>query len=58
MLEILLISLIVSCLFALIWEMIPDPAKKYWKYIRSVNRDARKGYRRKYNFSWRFNSRR
>lgn len=53
MLEILLISLIVSCLVGLIWDLIPDPWKKYWKYIRLVNRDRKKCRRRRYSFTWR-----
>lgn len=53
MLEISLLIIIVSCLFRLIWEMIPDPAKKYWKYIRLCSRDRRKGHRRRYSFTWR-----
>lgn len=51
--EISLISIIVLCLIRLIWEMIPDPAKKYFGYIRSVAKDRRKGRRRKYTFTWR-----
>lgn len=58
MIEILCISLIVLCLFALIWEMIPDPAKKYWGYIWQVRKDQRKGRRRKWTFIWRINSNR
>lgn len=51
--EILLISIIVLCLIRLTWEFIPDPKKKYWKYIRMVSKDRRKGRRRKYTFTWR-----
>lgn len=51
--EILLIGIIVSCLMRLIWELIPDPVKKYWNYIRMVSQDRRKGRRRKYVFTWR-----
>lgn len=37
----------------LIWELIPDPAKKWWKYCRMVRQDQRSGRRRKYIFSFR-----
>ncbi len=37
----------------LIWELIPDPAKKYWGYIRMVKRDRKLGRRCKYTFSFR-----
>ncbi|MCK4760392.1 MAG: hypothetical protein KAT69_10115 [Candidatus Aminicenantes bacterium] len=53
MLEILLITIIVLSAIRLFWEMIPDPVKKYFGYIRSVNRDRKKGRRRKYVFTWR-----
>lgn len=37
----------------LIWELIPDSAKKYWKYIRMVRQDRKRGRTRKYIFSFR-----
>jgi len=37
----------------LIWEMIPDPAKKYWRYLRMIRKDQKSGQRRKYIFSFR-----
>lgn len=44
---------IAGCGTWLIWEMIPDPAKKYWKYIRMVRQDRKSGKPRKYIFSFR-----
>lgn len=37
----------------LIWELIPDPAKKYWNYLRMVRQDRKLGRKRKYIFSFR-----
>ncbi len=37
----------------LIWELIPDPAKKYWHYIWMVRQDRKSGKRRSYIFSFR-----
>jgi len=37
----------------IIWELIPDPAKKYWKYLRMVRKDIKQGKPRKYIFSFR-----
>lgn len=37
----------------LIWEFIPDPAKKYWRYIWMVRQDRKSGRHRKYIFSFR-----
>jgi len=45
--------LIGSCGVLLIWEMIPDPAKKYWKYLRMVRQDQKSGKRRSYIFKFR-----
>ncbi len=53
MIEILLIIIIVLSGIRLFWELIPDPVKKYFSYVRSVNRDRKKGRRRKYVFTWR-----
>lgn len=53
MLEILLIGLIIFCLFALTWELIPDGFKKYWYYCRELRKDRNKKRRRKYIISFR-----
>jgi len=37
----------------IIWELIPDPAKKYWNYLRMVRKDFKQGKPRKYTFSFR-----
>ena len=37
----------------LIWELIPESAKKYWKYGRMVKKDRKLGQKRKYIFSFR-----
>lgn len=44
---------IIACSLRLIWEMIPDPAKKYWSYLRMVRQDRKSGKPRKYIFSFR-----
>lgn len=37
----------------LIWDLIPDPAKKYWHYLRMLKQDRKLGKSRKYIFSFR-----
>ena len=37
----------------LLWELIPDSTKQYWKYTRELRRDKKEGRRRKYSFTWR-----
>ena len=50
--DILFIIFATIFLSAIFWDLIPDPFKKYFKYVRMVNRDRRKGRRRKYIFSF------
>ena len=44
---------IITCSLWLIWELIPDPAKKWWKYGRMVRQDRKSGKRRSYVFTFR-----
>lgn len=37
----------------LVWELIPEGWKKFWKYHREVEKDRRRNRRRKYTWSWR-----
>lgn len=37
----------------LLWELIPDGFKEYWKYTRQLKQDHRKKRRGKYSFTWR-----
>jgi len=53
MYDIAFIILVVVLVSWLIWELIPDPAKKYWNYLRMVRQDRRLGRKRKYTFSFR-----
>ncbi len=45
--------LIVTAGLWLIWELIPDPAKKWWNYGRMVRQDRKSGKRRTYIFTFR-----
>lgn len=45
--------IILLCFVALVWNLIPDGFKKFWKYQRSLRRDKKKGRRRKYTISFR-----
>ena len=51
--EIAFWTLIIVAGLWLIWEMVPDPAKKYWNYIRMTRKDRKLGIKRKYIFSFR-----
>lgn len=45
---------IIACSLRLIWEMIPDPAKKYWSYVRQNRKDHKAGwFDRKWVWSFR-----
>lgn len=37
----------------LIWELIPDSAKKWWNYGRMVRQDRKRGKSRSYIFTFR-----
>ena len=43
-----LLILLVS--WRLLWELIPDGLKEYWKYVAQDKKDQRKGQRRKWSF--------
>ena len=51
--DIILSVVIASSLTALIWELIPDGSKAFWKYLSDIRKDACRGERKKYSFSWR-----
>lgn len=46
-----LFILLVSC--RLLWELIPDGLKAYWKYVDQEKKDQKKGQRRKWTFNFR-----
>ena len=50
--DIVFIIFAVVFILKIIWEVVPDCFKKYWKYQKMVARDRRKGRKRKYIFSF------
>ena len=36
----------------LLWELVPDGLKHYWKYVSQDKKDRKKGQRRKWNFTF------
>ena len=36
----------------LLWELIPDGLKAYWRYVDQDKRDRKKGLRRKWSFTF------
>jgi len=50
--EILFWLFIIIVSSRLIWELIPDYAKEYWRYQRNLRRDKKTGQKRKYIFTW------
>jgi len=37
----------------LLWELVPDGLKQYWKYIAKDKKDQKEGRRRKWSFNFR-----
>ena len=37
----------------LLWELIPDGFKAYWKYHRQMRKENGEEYKNKYSFTWR-----
>ncbi len=45
--------LVTTCVLWLLWELIPDSTKQYWKYQGDLRRDKKEGRKGKYSFTWR-----
>ena len=45
--------LVTTCALWIIWELIPDSPKEYWKYQMALRKDKKDGKKGKYIFTWR-----
>ena len=45
--------LVVTVSLWLIWDLVPDPVKKYWNYGMMLRQDRKSGKKRTYIFSFR-----
>ena len=45
LIDILLFIVIAGTFVALVWEIIPDEKKKFWKYADEIRKDRRRGGR-------------
>jgi len=54
--DIAFIIFVVTTVLWIIWEIIPEPFKKYWHYIWQTRRDFKENRKGKYVFSFRVNS--
>ena len=50
--DILFYLFILLVSWRLLWELIPDGLKHYWKYVSQDKKDRKKGQRRKWNFTF------
>ena len=48
-------TVVAICSLGLIWELISDGQKKFWKYQKLIRRDRKKNRRRKWKWTFRTN---
>ncbi len=53
MIHIAFCILVITCGAWILWELIPDSTKQYWKYQLALRKDKKDGKKGKYSFTWR-----